>query len=143
MAKFITITKVSIDNIKEVPEYKELIPENNSYEELKKSIQQLGFLDPITVNTNYEILDGYTRYKIAKELGIKEIPAEIYETSGREEELDIIASFNLKRRHLSKDEILVLIDKIAEKKKALRTRSIEKIEEQKKETKNEQNSIPR
>jgi len=30
MARFITIIKVSIDNIKEVPEYKELIPENNS-----------------------------------------------------------------------------------------------------------------
>lgn len=67
MAKFITITKVNIDDIKEVPEYKELLPENNSYEEIKGSIQQFGFLVPITVNNNYEILDGYTRYKIAKE----------------------------------------------------------------------------
>ena len=141
MARFITIIKVSIDNIKEVPEYKELIPENNSYEELKKSIQQLGFLDPITVNKNYEILDGYTRYRIAKELGIKEIPVEIYETSGREEELDIIASFNLKRRHLSKDEIIALIDKIAEKKKALKTQITEKFEEQKNEIKAEQNAM--
>ncbi|MFP3232776.1 MAG: ParB N-terminal domain-containing protein [Sulfolobaceae archaeon] len=58
MVRFITIIKVSIDNIKEVPEYKELILENNSYEELKKSIQQLGFLDPITVNKNYEILES-------------------------------------------------------------------------------------
>jgi len=120
MANLITATKVSIDDIKEVPEYKELMPENNSYEELKGSIQQLGFLDPIIINKNYEILDGYTRYKIAKELGLKEIRVEIYETSGREEELDIIASFNLKRRHLSKDEIIAIIDKIAEKKKALK-----------------------
>jgi len=123
MARLITITKVSIDDIKEVPEYKELIPENNSYEEIKKSIQQMGLLVPITVNNNYEILDGYTRYKIAKELGIKKIPVEIYETSGREEELDIIASFNLKRRHLTKDQIIALIDKIAEKKKALKTQT--------------------
>jgi ParB-like chromosome segregation protein Spo0J len=141
MAKFITITKVSIDNIKEVPEYKELLPENNSYEELKKSIQQLGFLVPITINNNYEILDGYTRYKIAKELGIKEIPVEIYETSGREEELDMIASFNLKRRHLSKDEIVALIEKIAEKKKALKTQITEKFGEQKNEIKDEQNLV--
>jgi len=123
MANLITATKVSIDEIKEVPEYKDLMPENNSYEELKGSIQQLGFLDPITVNKNYEILDGYTRYRIARELGIKEIPVEIYETSGREEELDMIASFNLKRRHLSKDEIIALIDKITEKKKALKTQT--------------------
>jgi len=126
MANLITATKVSIDDIKEVPEYKELMPENNSYEELKGSIQQLGFLDPIIINKNYEILDGYTRYRIAKELGIKEIPVEIYGTSGREEELDIIASFNLKRRHLSKDEIIAIIDKIAEKKKALKTQITEK-----------------
>jgi len=139
MARLIAITKASIDKIKEVPEYKELIPENNSYEELKKSIQQLGFLDPITVNRNYEILDGYSRYKIAKELGIKEIPVEIYETSGREEELDIIASFNLRRRHLSKDEIITLIDKIAEKKKALKAQITEKFEKQKNEIKDEQN----
>ena len=139
MANLITATKVSIDDIKEVPEYKELMPENNSYEELKGSIQQLGFLDPIIINKNYEILDGYTRYRIAKELGIKEIPVEIYETSGREEELDIIVSFNLKRRHLSKDEIIALIDKIAEKKKALKTQITEKFEEQKNEIKNEQN----
>jgi len=123
MARFISITKVSIDNIKEVPEYKELFPDNNSYEELKGSIQQFGFLVPITVNKNYEILDGYTRYRIAKELGIKEIPVEIYETSGKEEELDIIASFNLKRRHLTKDQIITIIDKIAEKKKALKTQT--------------------
>jgi ParB-like chromosome segregation protein Spo0J len=141
MAKFITITKVSIDNIKEVPEYKELLPENNSYEEIKGSIQQFGFLVPITINNNYEILDGYTRYKIAKELGIKEIPVEIYETSGREEELDMIASFNLKRRHLSKDEIVALIEKIAEKKKALKTQITEKFGEQKNEIKDEQNLV--
>ena len=139
MANLITATKVSIDDIKEVPEYKELMPENNSYEELKGSIQQLGFLDPIIINKNYEILDGYTRYRIAKELGIKEIPVEIYETFDREEELDIIVSFNLKRRHLSKDEIIALIDKIAEKKKALKTQITEKFEEQKNEIKNEQN----
>jgi hypothetical protein len=141
MANLIAVTKVSIDEIKEVPEYKELMPENNSYEELKKSIQQLGFLDPIIINKNYEILDGYTRYRIAKELGIKEIPVEIYETSGREEELDIIASFNLKRRHLSKDEIVALIDKITEKKKALKTQTTEKFEEQKNKSKDEQNAI--
>ncbi|MFP3170867.1 MAG: ParB N-terminal domain-containing protein [Sulfolobaceae archaeon] len=141
MANLIAITKVSIDNIKEVQEYKDLMPENNKYEELKGSIQQLGFLDPIMVNKNYEILDGYTRFRIAKELGIKEIPVEIYETSGREEELDMIASFNLKRRQLSNDEIVALIDKIAEKKKALKTQIIEKFEEQKNENESEQNAI--
>lgn len=119
MTKLVGVTTVSIDKLKEVPEYKELLPENNNYEALKQSIQQLGFIDRITVNTNFEILDGYTRYRIAKELQINQIPVEIYETSGKDEELDIIASLNLKRRHLTKDEIVDLIYKIAEKKKSL------------------------
>jgi len=120
MARLIAITKVSIDKLKVVPEYKELILENNSYEELKESIRQLGFLAPITVNQKYEILDGYTRFIIAQELGLKEIPIEIYETRDKEEELDIIASLNLKRRQLTKDEMITIIDKINEKKKALK-----------------------
>lgn len=130
MTKLVGVTTVSIDKLKEVPEYKELLPENNNYEALKQSIQQLGFIDRITVNTNFEILDGYTRYRIAKELQINQIPVEIYETSGKDEELDIIASLNLKRRHLTKDEIVDLIYKIAEKKKSL----------SKKQNNNEQNA---
>ena len=120
MARFLARTKLNIANIKEVDEYKALIPENNQYEELKKAIQEQGFLFPVIVNKSGELLDGYTRLRIARELGITEIPVEIYETSGREEELDIIASLNLKRRQLSKDELVLLIDKIHEIKKKLR-----------------------
>ena len=124
MARLIAITKVSIDKLKVVLEYKELIPENNSYEELKESIRQLGFLTPIAVNQKYEILDGNTRFTIAQELGLKEIPVEIYETRDKEEELDIIASLNLKRRQLTKDEMITIIDKINEKKKALKVNEV-------------------
>ena len=120
MARFLARTRLNITNIKEVDEYRSLIPENNQYEELKKAIQEQGFLFPVIVNKNGELLDGYTRLRIARELGISEIPVEIYETSGREEELDIIASLNLKRRQLSKDELVLLIDKIHEIKKKLR-----------------------
>nr|WP_011229426.1 ParB N-terminal domain-containing protein [Sulfolobus sp. NOB8H2]CAA09114.1 hypothetical protein [Sulfolobus sp. NOB8H2] len=136
MARFVARTKLSIDSIKEVEEYKALIPENNQYEELKKAIQEQGFLFPVIVNKNGELLDGYTRLRIARELGIKEIPAEIYETEGKEEELDVIASLNLKRRHLSKDELVLLIDKIHEIKKNLR-----KANESNFSQKNEQNLV--
>jgi ParB-like chromosome segregation protein Spo0J len=125
MARFIVRTKLNINDIKEVEEYKALIPENNQYEELKRAIKDHGFLFPVIVNKNRELLDGYTRLKIARELGITEIPVEVYETSGREEELDIIASLNLKRRHLTKDELVLLIDKIREMKKRLKKDNIE------------------
>lgn len=125
MARFIVRTKLNINDIKEVEKYKALIPENNQYEELKKAIKDQGFLFPVIVNKNGELLDGYTRLKIARELGITEIPAEVYETNGREEELDIIASLNLKRRHLTKDELVLLIDKIHEMKKRLKKDNID------------------
>ena len=125
MARFIVRTKLNINDIKEVEEYKTLIPENNQYEELKRAIKDQGFLFPVIVNKNGELLDGYTRLKIARELGITEIPVEVYETSGREDELDIIASLNLKRRHLTKDELVLLIDKIHEMKKRLKKDNID------------------
>ncbi|ADB87235.1 ParB N-terminal domain-containing protein [Saccharolobus islandicus] len=125
MTRFIARTKLNINDIKEVEEYKALIPENNQYEELKRAIKDQGFLFPVIVNKNGELLDGYTRLKIARELGITEIPAELYETGGREEELDIIASLNLKRRHLTKDELVLLIDKIHEMKKRLKKDNID------------------
>jgi ParB-like chromosome segregation protein Spo0J len=125
MARFIARTKLNINDIKEVEEYKALIPENNQYEELKRAIKDQGFLFPVIVNKNGELLDGYTRLKIARELGITEIPAEVYETGGREDELDIIASLNLKRRHLTKDELVLLIDKIHEMKKRLKKDNID------------------
>jgi len=125
MVRFIARTKLNINDIKEVEEYKALIPENNQYEELKRAIKDQRFLFPVIVNKNGELLDGYTRLKIARELGITEIPAEVYETGGREEELDIIASLNLKRRHLTKDELVLLIDKIHEMKKRLKKDNID------------------
>jgi hypothetical protein len=120
MAKFLMRTELDINEIKGVEEFKSLIPNNNQYDELKKSIKENGFLFPIIVNKNKEVIDGYTRLKIARELGVPKIPAEIYETGGREEELEMILNLNIRRRQLTKDEIIMLIDKVYEIKKRIR-----------------------
>jgi ParB/RepB/Spo0J family partition protein len=48
------------------------------YDRLKKSITEMGFIDPITVRElqdgTYQILNGEHRFRAAKELGIPEIP---------------------------------------------------------------------
>ncbi|AKA73861.1 hypothetical protein SULI_08015 [Saccharolobus solfataricus] len=49
MVSFIARTKLNINGIKEVEEYKALIPENNQYEELKRAIKDQGFLFPVIV----------------------------------------------------------------------------------------------
>jgi hypothetical protein len=121
MVKFVMRTELDINELKEIDEFKSLIPNNNHYEELKKSIKENGFLFPIIVNENKEVIDGYTRLRVAKELGISEIPVEIYETNGREEELEMILNLNIWRRQLTKDEIIMLIDKVREMKKKFRS----------------------
>ena len=124
MAKFVVRTELDVNELKEVNEFKSLIPYNNQYEELKKSIKENSFLFPIIVNQNKEVIDGYTRLKVARELGISKIPVEIYETGGREEELEMILNFNIRRRQLTKDEIIMLIDKVHEMKKKFRSNLI-------------------
>lgn len=121
MAKFVMRTELDVNELKEVDEFKSLIPYNNQYDELKKSVKENGFLFPIIVNKNKEVIDGYTRLRVARELGISKIPVEVYETSGREEELEMILNLNIRRRQLTKDEIIMLIDKVHEMKKKFRS----------------------
>jgi hypothetical protein len=53
---------------------------NRGYKRIKSTIQMAGLLDPLCVypeNGYYVILDGYLRYKVLQELGIRMIPCQI------------------------------------------------------------------
>ncbi|MDY3056410.1 MAG: ParB N-terminal domain-containing protein [Mediterraneibacter faecis] len=41
------------------------------------SIREFGFLVPLVIDRNHEIVAGHTRYKAAKSLGMKEVPCVI------------------------------------------------------------------
>ena len=41
------------------------------------SIRQFGFLVPLVIDRNHEIVAGHTRYRAAKQLGMKEVPCVI------------------------------------------------------------------
>ena len=43
-------------------------------EQIKRSIQEFGFNDPLAVDKNNIIIEGHGRYIACKELGIKEVP---------------------------------------------------------------------
>ena len=52
---------------------KELKPGDTTYEKLKKSIEQLGFVEPIVVNKrNMVIVGGHQRLHVLRDMGIKE-----------------------------------------------------------------------
>ena len=71
------IKNYSITELKKA-EYNPRQLKKEQYLQIKNSIEQFGFVEPIVVNT-YKgregvIIGGHQRYRIAKDLGFKEIP---------------------------------------------------------------------
>lgn len=67
------IEKVKIDDIKTYKNNAKLHPAEQ-IEQIKKSIQEFGFNDPIAIDEKNTIIEGHGRYIACKELGYKEIP---------------------------------------------------------------------
>lgn len=67
------IEYISLDDIKTYKNNAKLHPAEQ-IEQIKKSIQEFGFNDPIAIDENNVIIEGHGRYIACKELGIKEIP---------------------------------------------------------------------
>ena len=67
------IEYVDIDSIKPNENNAKLHPAEQ-IEQIKKSIQEFGFNDPIAIDENNVIIEGHGRYIACKELGINEVP---------------------------------------------------------------------
>lgn len=67
--------KVSLDSLKpaEYNPRKALGPQDKEYQEIKKSIQEFGYVDPILVNADGTIIGGHQRFTVLKDLGYTEI----------------------------------------------------------------------
>ena len=71
----ISMIKIIEMDIGDIRPYRGNPRKNNiSVEPLKRSIEKYGFNVPIIIDNEGEIITGHTRYKAAKELGIKKIP---------------------------------------------------------------------
>lgn len=64
---------VSIDEIKSYPNNAKLHPAEQ-IEQIKESIKEFGFNDPIAIDKDNVIIEGHGRYIACKELGITEVP---------------------------------------------------------------------
>lgn len=64
------------ENIEKIKPYKHnaKIHTEGQIEQIKKSIREFGFNDPIAVDEENIIIEGHGRLMAAKELGIKEVP---------------------------------------------------------------------
>ena len=73
MPNKLKIEYMNIDEIKTYPNNAKLHPAEQ-IEQIKKSIQEFGFNDPIAIDENNMIIEGHGRLIACKELDIKEVP---------------------------------------------------------------------
>jgi len=94
------IIKIPISRLEENPRNPNVLPPE-MFERLKLAIKRFGFTQPILVKKNksngkYTIVDGNHRYRVALELGYKELPATITTDDERVQSI----SMNKLRGHL-------------------------------------------
>lgn len=73
------IQKINIEKLK-AAEYnprKDLKPEDEEYQKIKRSILEFGYVAPIIVNADMTVIGGHQRLKVLKELGYKEVECNI------------------------------------------------------------------
>lgn len=95
------ITTEKINNIKIIEEVEGLFYKPYNYLEIKEDIAKRGLQEPLLLSNNNELVCGFTRFKIAKELGIKEVPCRKIKFSSVEEMAKYAILDNIKRRQLS------------------------------------------
>lgn len=89
----------------------DLTPEE--YEALKADIQVNGVQIPIEVDEEGNILDGYHREKICRELGIN-CPKNVRAGLSEEEKIEFAIRINLNRRHLTVEQRREMAKKLKE-----------------------------
>jgi ParB-like chromosome segregation protein Spo0J len=91
------------------PEYEKLLPKmsDDEFAELKASIQAEGQHYPIVANEDLEVLDGHHRFRACVELGI-EPDFEVRKFEDKLREKKFVIEANLRRRHLTKFQLVEL-----------------------------------
>jgi hypothetical protein len=67
------INKVKIAELKQA-EYNPRQITKKQYEDLKKSLEKFGLVDPIIINSDNTVIGGHQRLRIVTELGATEVP---------------------------------------------------------------------
>lgn len=73
------IQKINIEKLK-AAEYnprKDLKPEDEEYQKIKRSILEFGYVAPIIVNADMTVIGGHQRLKVLKELGYEEVECNV------------------------------------------------------------------
>jgi len=93
--------------------------DHGNISDLKQSIQEVGLINPITINQNYELLAGRRRYQAVKELGWDEVDVRILESENALFDFKVAIEENLKRKPLTDVEVATAIKEYHEMKQRI------------------------
>lgn len=113
------VRMLKVNQLKFNPRYEKLFPPLllDELEALRADIKERGIQIPIEVNTRREVLDGYGRAKVAKELGLKTVPVVVRDLHPTEEFIHVV-KMNSLRRHLTPLQRAEVIRQVSAKLKA-------------------------
>ncbi len=105
------IASIELERIRPNPFQPRLDFDADALEDLKRSIQEKGVIQPITVRRsgdgNYELISGERRVRASQDIGLKTIPAYVVDVTRDEEMLELALVENLQREHLNPIEIAI------------------------------------
>ncbi|MCB1179652.1 MAG: ParB N-terminal domain-containing protein [Leptospiraceae bacterium] len=78
--------------------------DKETYERLKKDIDDRGIIDPLIIDENLTLLTGHNRLTIALELNLPEIPVRKVSNISEQEKFKLMGLDNLLRRQLTPEE---------------------------------------
>ena len=64
---------------------KDLHPDDEEYQKIKKSLTEFGCVEPIIVNSDMTVIGGHQRLKVLKELGYEEVECVILDLDKNKE----------------------------------------------------------
>lgn len=109
------IVYISTEKLKENSFAKEMFEDlqGEDYKALKNDIAKNGIRLPLEILEDYTIIDGHQRLRVAKELGITEVPCLIKKLTDWQAKIWVITA-NLTRRQLSAPQRALAIAKLSE-----------------------------
>lgn len=87
------IQKIEITKLKpaEYNPRKDLKPEDEEYQKIKRSIIEFGYVAPVIVNSDMTVIGGHQRLKVLKELGYNEVECVVVDLNKNKEKVLNIA----------------------------------------------------
>lgn len=93
-------------NINDIKVKRRVRKDVGDLESLKTSLRTYGLLNPITLNSKYELVAGERRLEAAKQLGWSTINAQVLEISDKISQLEIELEENIQRHDFTEEELL-------------------------------------